>query len=139
MLVFRVMANIVVLTHFAYVMFVVMGQIAILAGLAMRAGWARNFWFRTIHLAMIAIVVVESIFGVACPLTTLENHFRRAAGQDPDAIGFIERMIHSIMFFNAPGWVFALLYAGFGAIVLGTFVLAPPRRPGRSARIGDPA
>ena len=124
---YRTLADAVVLAHFTYVLFVVLGLATILLGLAFRKSWARNFWLRSIHLAMIVIVVLEAIFGIACPLTTLENRLRRAGGQEPHATDFIERWLHAVMFFRAPPWVFAVLYIVFGAVVLATFLLAPPR------------
>ena len=127
---YRLLADLVVFAHFAYVLFVVLGLVAILVGLAMRRAWARNFWFRSIHLGMIVVVVLEAILGITCPLTTLENALRRLGGQEPDALGFIDRWLHAIMFFRAPAWVFAVLYAAFGAAVLATFLIAPPRRCG---------
>ena len=33
----------------------------------------KNFWFRLIHFAMIALVVVQALFGIECPLTILER------------------------------------------------------------------
>ena len=133
MVAYRLLADLVVLAHFAYVLFVVFGLVVILIGLAGRRSWARNFWFRSVHLGMILIVVLESIFGIACPLTTLESRFRRLGGQQPQATDFVERWLHAIMFFRAPPWVFATLYVAFGAAVLSTFLLAPPRRPGSSS------
>ena len=53
---------------------------AILAGIALRWAWVRNFWFRTIHLAMIAVVVAESLCGIVCPLTDWEDRLREAGG-----------------------------------------------------------
>lgn len=134
--VYRTLADVVVLAHFAYVLFVVFGLVATLVGVALRRPWARNFWFRVIHLTMIAIVVIEAILGITCPLTTLENRLRLAAGEQPHALDFIERWLHSIMFFRAPAWAFAVLYLAFGAAVLGTFLLAPPRWPTRTKTVG---
>lgn len=70
---YRVAADVVVLVHVAYIGYVVVGLVAIVVGLALRREWARGFWFRTLHLAMIAIVVLEAWAGVVCPLTTWER------------------------------------------------------------------
>jgi hypothetical protein len=127
----RFLADLVVLVHFAYVGFVVFGLIAILIGLAARQHWTRNFWFRTIHLGMIAIVVLESWAGLACPLTTLEKTLRRHSGQATSDFNFLEYWIHRLMFFHAPPWMFAAIYTAFGLGVLLAFVLGPPRWPRR--------
>ena len=81
MAVYRFLADLVVVVHAAYVGFVVMGFVAILVGIVRRRGWARNFWFRSIHLAMVAGVAAQALAGVLCPLTTLENYLRSRAGE----------------------------------------------------------
>ena len=49
----RVMADIVVAVHAAYVAIVVVGFAAILIGSAAQWRWVRNFYFRAAHLAMV--------------------------------------------------------------------------------------
>jgi hypothetical protein len=121
-------ADLVVACHLAYVSFVLFGQIAILLGLIFKWGWVRNLWFRSIHLAAIVIVALEAVFGITCPLTTWENDFRRLAGQSVEEGTFIGKLLHNAIFFTAPPWVFTICYIGFAALVILTFVLAPPRR-----------
>ena len=53
---YGLLADLVVIVHFAYVGFVVIGQLLILIGIVLRWQWIRNPWFRLIHLAMILIV-----------------------------------------------------------------------------------
>lgn len=121
------LANLVALIHFAWVAFLVLGLAAILLGIAMRWEWVRNRWFRLIHLAMIAIVVGESLAGVACPLTVWEHRLRMQAGQQTVDEDFIASWVHRLMFFQAEPWVFTTIYVGFGLAVLGTWIVAPPR------------
>lgn len=131
---YSVLADAVVFIHAAYVSFVVLGLVAILIGIVLRWRWVRNAWFRVVHLVMICIVVVESLFDITCPLTTLENNLRRAAGESVRAESFVGRCVHDLLFYDAPSWVFTVVYCLFGAIVLMTFVIAPPKR--RLARSG---
>lgn len=124
---YSLFADAVVFVHAAYVGFVVLGLVAILIGCVVRWQWVRNVWFRVVHLVMIGIVVVEALFGVTCPLTTWENSLRRAAGESARAESFVGRWVHDLLFFDAPPWVFTIVYCLFGAVVLATFVIAPPR------------
>lgn len=128
---YRTLADVVVAAHFGYVSFVVLGLLATLLGVVFRWSWTRNFYFRVIHLVMIGVVVFESILGIICPLTTLENHLRRKAGETAESQSFIADGIHRLMFFTAPPWVFTVVYCLFGAAVLAMFLLAPPRWPKR--------
>ena len=111
--------------HLAYVAYVVLGLVAILAGYFRSWGWVRNRWFRGIHLAMILIVVVEAWAGVVCPLTTLEHALRERAGQATYAGSFVANAVHDLLFFDLPEWGFTIIYTAFGSLVLLTFWLVP--------------
>ncbi len=128
---YRILADLIVVFHAAYVGFVVFGQLAILLGLALRQRWARNPAFRLVHLAMIAIVVLEAWVGMVCPLTTWESALREKAGQTGYPGDFIGYWAHRLIFFQAEPWVFTLIYTLFGLVVAATFVFAPPRWPRR--------
>ena len=123
------LADAVVVGHAVYVGFIVLGLLAILIGGFFGVGWIRNFYFRAIHLAMITIVAVEALLGVACPLTTLENHLRERAGQPLREGSFMGRAAHDLLFYEAPQWVFNSLHIGFALLVLATFILLPPALP----------
>lgn len=128
---YQILADVVVVAHFAYVMFVILGLVAVLIGWLRGWVWTRRFWFRIIHLAMILIVVVEAWFGVTCPLTTWEQSLRKLAGQATYDGAFIARFVHDLLFFDAEPWVFTMCYSAFGIAVLASFILAPPRWPTR--------
>ena len=64
----------------AIVLFVVAGLVLVVAGNLRHWPWVNHLWFRLAHLAAIAVVVAESWFGMACPLTTLEMWLRAEAG-----------------------------------------------------------
>jgi len=123
----RMLADLCVVTHAAYVGFVVLGLVAILAGIAFRWNWVRNPWFRSVHIAMIGIVVVEALAGIPCPLTVWEGRLRRAAGQVTYPGDFIGYWTNRLLFFRAEKWVFTVVYVTFGLAVLAAFVAAPPR------------
>ncbi len=124
---YRLAADAVVIVHFAYVAFVVVGLLAILLGLAWRRGWARNCWFRSLHLLAIVVVAAEAMCGITCPLTTWEQQLRTLAGETADRGDFLADWVHRLMFFDAEPGVFTACYVLFGLVVLATFVLAPPR------------
>jgi uncharacterized protein (DUF983 family) len=131
MVVYRWLADTVVVFHAAYVSFVIVGLLAVSAGVLLRWSWIRNPYFRWIHFFFIAVVVIESLFGVECPLTTWENDLRRAAGEEVAQGTFIGRCAHEFLFYDAPDWVFTVIYCVFGAVVLAVMLLVPPRWPAR--------
>ena len=131
MVIYRALADVVVVLHAAYVSFVTIGLVAILIGLACRWAWVRNFWFRAAHLTAIAIVCVEAVAGIVCPLTTLESYLREKGGETAYAGDFVGHWVHELIFFDAPPWVFTVCYITFGLLVVVTFLLGPPRWPQR--------
>jgi hypothetical protein len=124
---YHVLADLVVAVHAAYVGYVVVGQLAILAGLAGRRQWVRNPWFRWTHLLMMSVVGFEAVCRIPCPLTVWEIALRRMAGEAAAEGTFVGRLLDRLIFLDAPPWVIESLHIGFALVVIGTFVLAPPR------------
>jgi hypothetical protein len=139
-IVYRLLADLIVLFHAAYVLFVVLGLGLILVGICRGWGWVRNPVFRWTHLAMIGVVVLESWVGIMCPLTVWEQRLRELGGQESYRGDFIGNLVHELLFFEAPTWAFTSLYTVFGALVLLAFLAAPPRRapPVEKATAADP-
>ena len=124
------LADVVLVLHFAYVLFVVGGLVAIWLGCALGWRWVRNWWFRVLHFAAIGFVAMEALVGVLCPLTLLEDWLR--PGEDTET-GFVQRWLHALLFYDWPLWVFTAIYLSFAAVVAATFILLPPRpRTGRA-------
>lgn len=121
------LADIILLIHAAFVLFVVAGQVLVLLGWWRRWGWVHNPWFRLAHLLAIGYVVMEAWLGITCPLTVWEYELRRMAGESVHEMSFIAYWVQYFLFYTAPEWVFVLIYTAFGALVLATFVGCPPR------------
>jgi hypothetical protein len=120
-------ADAILVTHAAFVVFVVAGLPAIWIGLALGKPFARNPWFRGAHLAAIGFVVAETLLGYMCPLTTWEDALRGTASEQ----GFIQRWIHACLFYNGPPRVFNAIYVAFGGLVAWTWARWPPRQRNR--------
>jgi Protein of Unknown function (DUF2784) len=134
MMIFRILADLTIVVHFAYVLFVILGLFLTLVGWARRWDWVKNRWFRSIHLATILIVVLEAWVGLTCPLTTLEKWLRGMAGQTAYRGDFIVNWVHNAMFFDASPSVFTIAYTLFGSLVLLTLWFVPPRWRGSLAQ-----
>ena len=127
------LADLVIVIHAAYVGFVVLGQIAILLGAALKWGWVRNLWFRLVHLAAIGYVGLESFLHFDCPLTVWERQLRHLAGQPITEEGFVARCVNGLLMNSSfDPWVYDYLHIGFALLVLVTFMLVPPRLRWRS-------
>jgi hypothetical protein len=118
------LADAILVVHAAFVLFVVVGLPATWIGIALDKPFARNRWFRGLHLAAIGFVVAETLMGYMCPLTTWEAALRG----DTSGEGFIQRYVHAWLFWRAPPWVFATAYVTFGILVAATWWRWPPTR-----------
>lgn len=124
---YGLLADLLVAVHVGYVAFVVVGLLLIVVGWVRGWSWVRNPWFRVPHLIAIGFVALEEAIDMRCPLTVWEEHFRGLAGQEFTGQTFISRMLHSLIFFDGPPWVFTALHVGFAALVFVAFVCCPPR------------
>lgn len=123
---YRLLADGVLLVHVLIVLFVVGGLLVILLGAWRRWRWVHNLWFRILHLAAIAVVVVQAWLGVVCPLTALEMALRRRAGDGVYEGSFIAHWLHAFLYYDAPASVFAVVYTVFGLLVAGSWIGVPP-------------
>ncbi|MDJ0699380.1 MAG: DUF2784 domain-containing protein [Woeseiaceae bacterium] len=119
-------ADAVLLLHTLFVVFVIAGLILVLAGGALSWRWVRNRLFRILHLFAIGIVVVQAWVGMICPLTTLEMSLRSKAGDAVYQGSFISHWLESILYYQAPAWVFVVAYTLFGlAVILSWYLVRP--------------
>jgi len=124
---YQTLANLVLVLHFAFVLFVVGGLLLIVLGGWRQWAWVRKLWIRLLHVAATLFVIAESWLGVVCPLTSLEARFRTLAGQTTYDGDFIAYWVSQLMFFSAPPWVFTLCYSAFGALVILSWWRFPPK------------
>ncbi len=115
---YSLIADTILVIHFAFVVFVIFGFMLILVGLMSRWSWTHNRNFRIVHLAAVGFVVLQAWLGQLCPLTTWENELRRRAGQSSYTETFVEHWLHEILFYQAAPWVFTTIYTCFGALVV---------------------
>lgn len=121
------LADIVLSLHVAFVGFVVIGLVLIVLGGCLNWSWIRNSWFRALHLIGIGIVVLQAWLGVVCPLTTLEMWLRHKAGRSTYEGSFIQYWLQKLLYYDAPTWVFVVVYTSFGLLVLVAMVKFPPK------------
>ena len=82
------MADLVVLLHFAFVLFVVFGGLLVLR-------WPRVAY---VHLPVAVYCVLIEVIGWVCPLTPLEKRLRESAGQQGYEGGFVEHYILPVLY-----------------------------------------
>jgi hypothetical protein len=85
---FRVLADLVVLIHAAFVVFVVLGGLVVLR-------WPRLAW---LHIPAALWGALIEFGGWICPLTPLENALRHRAGEAGYSGGFIEHYVVHVLY-----------------------------------------
>ncbi len=125
------LADIVFLLHAGVVLFNIGGLLMIVIGGVVGWAWVRHRGFRIAHVALMAFVTLEAIFGLTCPLTLLEDWLRGVAIEQ----SFVQRWVSALIYWNAPPWVFVLLYVAVLLAVIGAwFAWLPMRSKRQSAR-----
>ena len=119
------LADLVVLLHAGVALFNAGGLLMIVIGGPSGWTWVRHRGFRIAHVALMAFVTVETLLGVTCPLTALENWLRGAATEG----SFVQRQVAALIYWSAPAWVFVLLYVAFLLAVIVAWLVWPPAAP----------
>ena len=125
---YSLLADVVVVIHLTYACFVLFGFIAIVIGVPCGWKWIKNFPFRTTHLVCTIFVPLETLLGMICPLTTLENYFLRASGAEGYSHSFIGNLVNEILYYDAPEWVFIVIYVALAIFVIIYYIFYPPLR-----------
>jgi hypothetical protein len=85
---FRIAADMLVVLHLGFILFVVLGGLAVLK-------WGRLAWLHLPAAAWGALIVIN---GWICPLTPLEQYLRRTGGQAGYSGGFIDHYLMPIIY-----------------------------------------
>jgi len=108
---YRLLADLVVLTHLAFIAFVVLGGLLVL----------RWHWIMWAHLPAAVWGAAIEFFGWYCPLTAVENMLRELGGAAGYPGGFIERYVIPIIYPDALTRELQLILGG-GVVVLNLIV-----------------
>ena len=84
----RILADMLAVFHFAYVIFAVLGGLLLL--------WRRRLVW--IHVPVVVMAALIEFTGWICPLTPLENWLRVRGGEAGYAGGFVEHYIIPILY-----------------------------------------
>ena len=85
---YRLLADLVLVVHAAFVVFVMLGGVAVLR-------WPRLAW---VHLPAAIWGAGIEFSGGICPLTPLENHWRQLAGEQGYTGGFVEHYVVAALY-----------------------------------------
>ena len=102
---YGVLADLVFLLHFGFVLFVALGGFLLL--------WKRSVVWLHAPVALYGAAI--EFFGWTCPLTPLENRYRALAGEATYVGGFIDQYLRGLLYPDA--WTEIHVYLGVAVLV----------------------
>lgn len=87
-MIWRALADLVLLIHFAFVVFVIVGGFFV----------SRWRWLPWVHLPAAAWGIAIELGGGICPLTPLENWLRQRSGEAGYTGGFLEHYLGQVIY-----------------------------------------
>ena len=117
-------ADIVLILHFGFVIFITSGFFIIPIGYRLNWKWIINRKLRLFHFGMMAFVTLETLLGITCPLTVIENTIRDVN----QGSLFVSYWIRQLIYWDVPKFVFLILYNLFLVWTLLLWKLCPPQK-----------
>lgn len=112
-MIYGLLAQLILIVHVAYIIFAVFGG---LGSLFWRKSWL-------IHIPALLWAFAVEFFSFGCPLTSLENRFRAAAGQSGYEAGFIDHFLTTMIYPGLPPWVHIAMGAGLVALNIAIYIM----------------
>lgn len=119
----KLLADLVLITHFAIAAFLVLGMVFIPLGAYWRWDWVRARRLRQIHLGLMILIAIEALFHVTCPLTTLEAYLRNTTAPE----SFWMHQLSQLLYWDLPIQFFTFLYLGCALWIIALWKYVPPR------------
>mgnify|MGYP001206507422 CR=1 FL=1 len=107
---YNLLADVIILLHFLFIVFVILGGLLVVR-------WPKTAF---IHLPAAVWGALVELCGWICPLTPLENHFRRLAGNESYSGDFIERYLRPLIY---PENLTASMQQFFGVMVIAVNII----------------
>ena len=90
-MIYRLLADLTLITHFCFVIFIIFGGLLVLC----------RRYYLWLHLPALAWGVLIEFFRWTCPLTALENYFRKLGGEAGyNEGGFIQHYVSALLFWQ---------------------------------------
>ena len=102
----KLIADILVIIHFTFIVFVVLGGFLVL----------KNSWVSILHIPSVLWAALLEIKGWLCPLTPLEHYFRQLSGSNDYTGGFIDHYLVALIY---PDGLTREMQITLGFVVLG--------------------
>ena len=113
------MADIVLFFHFCIVIFITFGFVLIPIGYNLDWLWIKNKKLRLLHLGMMIFITFETLLGMACPLTILENNLRDINENQL----FVSKWMSEIIYWDFPSKFFIVSFSLQSVIIMSIYII----------------
>ena len=125
------LADAILALHLGIILFNLFGMIVIPLGAWQGWKFIRIFWWRALHLGILAVVALQALSNQVCFLTVWHDDLVRLAGRRPSYAPLIASFVSHLIFWPLAPWVFVALYAAVCAYTVVLWWRVPPIWPGR--------
>ena len=116
--------NLIIFIHFLIVLFITFLLFFIPIGYKFSWKFMRNKKLRLSHFLLMSFVTIETILGIACPLTTIENHL----SDNKYDKTFISFWMEKVIYWDFPSSFFIILYSACLTWVIIMWKIYPPQK-----------
>ena len=117
-------ADFILFLHLIIAIFISAGMVIFPIGGLLSWRWCNNFSLRVTHLGLIVVVFIETLIGLNCPLTVVENYFRAQVTHQ----SFIGSLMNNLLYWNVSESLFFYMYGICVVWALLLWILVPPSR-----------
>lgn len=125
---YKILADAIVVTHFVWILFMLVGFILTLRGFFWK-GFFDRWLFRTLHLCGIVYVSLLALMGEYCPLTIWENSLR--AKYDPRLTysgSFIIHYVEKLVYPDVNPLIIQIPTTFIAVFTIVVFIFRPPKK-----------
>tara|TARA_B100001758_G_C17974955_1_gene385227 strand:+ start:135 stop:503 length:369 start_codon:yes stop_codon:yes gene_type:complete len=115
--------DLILILHFSIVIFITSLFFLIPVGYKLNWSSVRKKNLRKIHVALMAFITLETLLGIACPLTYLENYLLNKVETEL----FLSFWLKKIIYWDFPSIFFIILYLICFAWTIIMWILFPPK------------
>ena len=105
----KIFADIILLLHFLIVIYIV--SLFLLIPIGFKLNWqiVKNKKIRLSHFFLMLLITFESLIGITCPLTLIENRLRNIDHSE----NFINYWLSKVIYWDLPSYYFVVIYLFF--------------------------
>ena len=117
-----ILLNVLLVIHFSIMVFIIFMLITVPFGNILKLNFVYNRKIRFLHASLVAFILLETILGLSCPLTVIENILRQHLLTD----SFMSNGLMKLIYWDLSISMFIWLYLFCFLWVIALWFIFPP-------------